>query len=226
MSKIWKPALFILLACVLKGYSYDISEYPHKSKYDSAFAAMNDTNILITSLNDKDLDVEFSALKRIGELRIMIARKRVEDIIAEANPEVNQGKAVQRADFKYLFDMGVLVLGKIGDNDDAITLSKLLRETSDSISLVCLLQALGDLSTSDVALQYLHQYAGVIDNYSDARVVKALVDSIEAHHSRTSVGILLTLINQAPQNLRDYINDAVKEIEKAPVTGTNNSTNK
>jgi hypothetical protein len=64
----------------------------------------------------------------------------------------------------------------------------------------------------------------LINNYSDARVVKGLVDAISAHRSRSSVVVLLTLMNKAPQNLRDYINDAVKEIEKAPAEKTD--TNK
>ncbi|GEM_PF-1508151 len=224
MLKMWKTAAILLLICFLKGYSYDLSEYPYKSKFESAYARINDTNLLISSLDDKDLDVVFSAMKRIGQLKITSARFRVEEILGESNPTANEGKAVQRAEFKYLFDMAVLVLGKIGDNQDATTLSKLLRETRDQISLICLLQALGDLSNSDTALEYLHQYASLINNYSDARVVKGLVDAISAHRSRSSVVVLLTLMNKAPQNLRDYINDAVKEIEKAPAEKTD--TNK
>ncbi len=217
MFKMWKLVVIILLFFVIKGYSYDITEYPYKSKYDADFAEIKDGNMLISSLYDKELDVEFSALKRIGMLKITAAKKRVEEIVAESDPVANQGKTEQRADFKYLFDMGVLVLGKIGDNADAVTLSKLLKETADNVSLVCILQALGDISTSDTALLYLHQFCVVVNNYSDARVVKALVDSIAAHKSRTSVSILLTMINNAPQNMRGYINDAIKEIEKTPL---------
>ncbi len=211
---------------VIGGYSYDINEYPYKSKYDAGFATMNDTNTILQSLNDKDNDVIFSALKRAGELRLSASKARVEEIIGEANPEVNQGKAVQRAEFKKLFDMAVLVLGKIGDSQDAIMLSKLLKETRDDVSLVCLLQALGDLSMSSVALEYLHQYTTVINNYSDYRVVKTLVDSIANHKSRTSVGVLLQLMNRAPQNLREYINDTIKELDKLPVETQSSSAGK
>ncbi|MGA2142480.1 MAG: hypothetical protein ABSG94_08650 [Brevinematales bacterium] len=217
MNKKWKVAAALLIVCFIKGYSYQITEYPHKSKYDQGYMNVSDTNMLISSLDDKDLEVEFSALKRIGILKISAAKPKVEEIVGESNPEVNQGKALQRAEYKYLFDMGVLVLGKIGDDGDAVTLSKLLREVKDDVSLICVLQALGDLSDSKVALEYMHQYAALIDNYSDGRVVKALVDSITAHRSRTSVHVLLLLIDKAPQNLRDYINDAVKELEKEPV---------
>jgi hypothetical protein len=217
MFKLTASLFFFFIFFLTAGlFSYEISEYPYRSKYDAGFARVTDTNMILSSLEDKDNDVIFSALKRAGELRIYAAKARVEEIIAESDPEANQGKSVQRVDFKKLYDMGVLVLGKIGDANDAVMLSRLLKETSDNISLVCLLQALGDLNMSDTALQYLHQFASIVNNYSDYRVVKTLVDSIVSHKSKRSVGVLYELIDRAPQNLRDYIGGKIEELNQLP----------
>jgi hypothetical protein len=223
MFKWWNLSVILLFFFSVSLYTYDITEYAYKSKYDAAFAVITDTNTILSALNDKDDDVVYSALRRVGQLRISAAKAKVEEIVSEANPEVNQGKSEQRTEFKKLYDMGVLVLGKIGNADDAIMLSKLIKETKDNISLVCLLQALGDLNMSDTALQYLHQYTSVINNYSDYRVVKTLVDSIANHKSKSSMGVLLELINKAPQNLREYINDTVKELSKLPSESSSNA---
>ncbi len=226
MVRFFQFILLTLFVLALKGYSYDISEYPYKSKYDAMFKEMTDVNTITASLNDKETDVVFSALKRVGQLKIVAARKKVEEIVGESNPIANQGKPEQRSEYTHLFNMGVMVLGKIGDATDAIMLSKLLRETPDKISEICILQALGDLSMSKVALEYLHQYSELIDNRSDYRVVKTLVDSIAAHNSKDSINVLYSLKERAPQNLRSYINEIVKKLNATgQSTEDENSTN-
>lgn len=205
-------------------FSYDINNYPYKSKYDSMFAELNDVNVISSSLDDSsDIDMVYSALKRAGQLKMVAVKPRIQSIVAEANPAANQGKDIRIADLRHVFNMGVLVLGKIGNDDDAGILTGFLHDLKDPASISCVLQALGDLRPSKRALSSLNDYTTSVSMKTDSRIVRQLIDSILAHNSRSSINFLFLLQGRVSQNQKAYVNTAIKQLN---VKGQAATTNK
>lgn len=210
-------SLILVLAILLYGeiFGYDISEYPYKSAYDSIFKEMNDVMVISNALNDKDTDIVFSALKRAGELKIVEVKQKVLSIIGEASPIANRGKVKRATEYKRLFDMGVLVAGKIGSTNDALIIVGYLPEQKNSLSQICVLQALTELPKSKAVLEHLVGFSHRIDNSTDARVAKAFVDALVSSGEKSAINTLIGLKYQVPQAVRYYIDEAVKKMEKS-----------
>jgi hypothetical protein len=193
-------------------FSYEIADYPYKSKYDSMFVELNDITTISNSLDDSDLDIVFSAMKRAAQLKMVELKGRISGLVGESNPAANQGKDVRLAEYRHIFNMGLLVLGKLGDESDAGMLAGYLHDMKDPVSISCGLQALGDLSTSKKALNSLNDYTTSVSSQTDSRVVKQLIDSILMHNSRSSISFLFTMQGRVSQAQRDYVNTAIKRL--------------
>ena len=207
-------------------FSYDLNDYPYKSQYDSMFAEISDVNTILNSLDDSEPDMVFSALKRAGQLKMVAARGRIQSIVSGANPAANQGKDVRQANFRHVFNMGLLVLGKIGNDDDAAIMAGFLHDTRDVASITCILQALGDLKTSPRALASLSDYTTSVSTKTDSRSVKQLVDSILQHNSRSSINYLFLLQGRVSQNQKANVNSAIKQLNARGQATSSASTNK
>lgn len=208
-------SLFLFVTVPFFG-SYSLTDYPFKSKYDVSYAKISDYDTIVNGLDDQDQDVVYSALKRAGQLKITNIRVKVESIIGSASPIANQGKAVQSTSYRHVFNMGILVLGKIGDESDGPILANYLKDTKDKIGIICILRALGDLTTSKFALETLNAYTYTMDSKTDSRVVREMVDAMVVHNSRTSMGPLLWLKGKVQSQDKSYINEAIKTLDSAP----------
>lgn len=212
MKRFLIPLLSLFFVAPL--WSYGIDEYPYESKYDPLFSKLNDVTTITNALDDKEWDMVYSALKRVGQLGIVSAREKVLGLMSSANPQANLGKPIQRANMQNIFYMSVLVVGKIGNTNDGPTLAAFLRDVKDPIGIVCVLQALGDMTNSKQALESLNTYTQTIHGKTDNRIVKQLVESIMAHNSKSSVVPLLRLQSNVDADMRDMINEAIKRISK------------
>lgn len=214
-------AVLVLLSGTL--FSYEISDYPYKSKFDSTFIEINDISTLSAALDDSDVDMIFSAMKRAAQLKMVDLKPRISALVGESNPTANRGKDIRLAEYRHVFNMGLLVLGKLGNDSDAGMLAGYLRDLKDPVSITCCLQALGDLNASKKALESLNNYTTDVTSQTDSRVVKQLIDSILMHNSRKSINPLLLMQGRVSQAQRDYVNSAVKQLN---VRGQAASTNK
>ncbi len=197
-------------------YSYEISDYPHTSKYDERLKNISDEAFLSNALDDSDLDLVFSALKRVGELRLTNLKPKVIGLIGAANPQANISKSRFSANYRNIFYLGVLVLGKIGNSEeDATYIASFLRDTKkDVLGSVCILQALGELKGSEKALDFLQEYSLTVNYRTDSRVVRSLVDAIVAHGKKSSNTYLISLRGRVSQNDRIYVSEAIKKLKK------------
>ena len=135
---------------------------------------LTDETVISSFLDSGNYDEVFCAIRRVGELKLTNVKGKVGSWVATSEPDANVGKGVMEADIWHIFNMGVLVLGKIGDKSDGIILSGYLWGNKDNISQVCLLQALGSLTDSDTALDTLNKYAVTLDSKTRSDVVKQL----------------------------------------------------
>lgn len=223
MKRTVTVSLTLMLLAAGFVFSYDLNAYPYTSKYDSMFAEVNDVNTITGSLEESEPDMLFSAIKRAGQLKMVAARARIQSLVSEANPAANQGKDVRQANYRHVFNMGVLVLGKIGNDEDAVMLAAFLHDTKDVTSISCILQALGDLKPSKRALASLNDYTTSVSTKTDSRVVRQLIDSILMHNSRSSINYLFLLQGRVSQNQKAYINTAIKQLNaKGQAATTNN----
>ena len=210
--------VIMMLLSINLCFTYDISGYPYKSKFDERFKKNVDAKTIINSLDDQDLDMVFSALKKAGEMRLTNARLKVEGLVASSNPQANLGKGEQATAYRHIFYMGILVLGKIGDDGDGGILGGYLWDLKkDKQGTIYVLSALGDLTNSRLALNLLNEYIPSIVTESDSRVVKQLVDSLLAHNSRSSIVPLMNVKQKVSQINRAYINEAIKLLNQTGV---------
>ncbi len=164
----------------------------YKSPYDAMFKKIDasSSNIIFQSLDSMDINLVYSALKRVGELRFRKAAPKVREWIAASNPASNAGKADQRTKLRNIFYISIWALGRVGNDDDAAMLSSYWRDLRNKESKIYLIRALGEIKGSKVAIDKLNSLTKVI---RDERLANALLDSIEKQNSPTSVFPLMIL---------------------------------
>ena len=168
----------------------------YKSPYDAMFKNLNasSSNIIFQSLDSMDINLVYSALKRVGELRYRPAASKVREWISESNPAANVGKAGQRTALRNIFHISIWALGRVGNDEDAKTLASYWRDLRDKESQLALIQALGEIKGSKIAIDKLNELTKFV---TDERLGNALLDSIEKQNSPTSVFPLMVLQRQA-----------------------------
>ncbi len=209
--------LIILLGLISNfSFSYEISDYPYKSRYDERLKYINDENYLSEALDDGDLDLVFSALKRVGELRLTNLKPKVIGLIGLANPQANQDKPKLLANYRNIFYLGIWVLGKIGNGeDDAPFITSFLRDTKkDPLATSYILMALGEFKGNKKVLDFLQEYSLLVNPRTDSRVVRALVDSIVAHGDKKSNVYLIKLKKRTNKEDQSYIDNAIDKLRR------------
>lgn len=211
------PFLFLLLLFVVNlSFSYEISDYPHQSRYDEKLKYINDEKYLSEALDDSDLDLVFSALKRVGELKLTNLKPKVIGLISLANPQANQDKPKLLANYRNIFYLGILVMGKIGNgDDDAPFITSFLRDTKkDPLATSYILMALGEFKGNKKALDFLQEYSLLITPRTDSRVVRALVDAIVSHGNKKSNVYLIKLKKNTNKEDQSYIDAAIDKLRR------------
>jgi len=208
--------LLILVFSFSVVYGFEIDDYPYKSKYEASLKNVTDEKFISNALDDRDLDLVYAALKKVGELKLTNLKPKVIALIGSANPQANLGKVMQSANYKHIFYVGLLVMGKIGSSEeDATFIASFLRDTKDDvIGNMCILKALGDLKGNPKALEFLHQYTLSFKRQEDSRVIRALVDALLSQNKRSSITYLLNLRKRVSQNDQVYINQAIRQLNK------------
>ncbi|MCX7820501.1 MAG: hypothetical protein N2258_02365 [Brevinematales bacterium] len=207
--------LFVLLSTL--SFSYEISDFPYKSRYDEKLKYITDEKYLSEALDDSDLDIVFSALKRVGELKLTNLKSKVIGLIAVANPQANQDKPKLLANYRNIFYLGILVIGKIGNgDDDAPYLTSFLRDTKkDPLATSYILMALGEFKGNKKALDFLQEYSLLVNPRTDSRVVRALVDAIVAHGNKKSNVYLIKLKKNTNKEDQSYIDEAIDKLRRS-----------
>lgn len=205
---------FIFLVNLM--FSYEISDYPHVSKYDDRLKNITDEKFLSDALDDSDLDLVFSALKRVGELKLTNLKPKVIGLIGISNPQANVSRTKLYANYRNIFYLGILVLGKIGSSDDdAAYLASFLRDTrKDILGTVCILQALGELKGNEKALDFLQEYSLTVNYRTDSRIVRSLTDAIVSHGKKSSNTFLIGMRSRVTKDDKEYISLAIKKLRK------------
>ncbi len=228
MVRLFFAGLSIIFFVNTLAFGYDISDYTHVSKYDAVFSTITDESSIMEGLNrsgssEDERDYIYSAVKRVGVLKLTNFKKKLEEMVSVIP---NQGSSIDAANFRNIINMSILVLGKIGDASDGYLIAQFLHDKKEIISILCLLQALGDLRDSDDALKELNEYTVSLNSKTREDIVKQTVDSILEHNSKSSISFLFALQGRAPQSQIKYINDAIVQLNKTGTRPNNSSTNK
>ena len=168
------------------------SYFTYQSPYDPLFVNLDasSSNMLIESLYSEDLNLVFSALKKIGDIKLKAAKVNVKDVLGFANPAANYGKPMEQAKRKNIYLLSIWVLGRIGDDKDAEILASYIKDSSDIETHYYIILALGELAPSVKALEALNRMTEYV---TDERLAKACINAILKHNSKTSIIPLLKM---------------------------------
>lgn len=214
MKKLGLSLLFILFGCCISLYSVEIEDYPYQSPYDALFSQVKDINWITKSLEDKDLDVVYSALKRVGQLEIKSAKDEVEFLVLHASPQNNQDKQKLSANYRHVYYMGILVLGKIGDSQDGKLLLDLLKNARDCLEVNSILRTLPRLVEPETASEKLREYVYQVTTATDNRIVQCLVETMLSYRSKSFLVPLLLLKEKVNHGMHGYIDEAAQKLNR------------
>lgn len=160
--------------------------------YDEMFRYLNvsSSNVMIESVGSADPDLVYTALRKIGQLRLTNAHKAVIAALSKANPSANQGKVHQSTQQSDVFNMGVWTLSQIGNEQDVSLLASFIKDIPNQQNQLSVFAALGEFSQSTNALKVLHYYSQIV---SDEQVARQIVKSIRRHGSLSSLIYLVKM---------------------------------
>jgi hypothetical protein len=178
-------AAVLVLSAVVPGFGYT-------SPYDEAFSQIDASgySTLENALKSADIDMVYSAIKRIGELKITNARSIIREWLGQTNPETTRSNPALAARYRNIFNISIWTIGRIGENSDARLLANYWRAVSDVEGQVAIVNALGNLSNSEIALDALNRLTTTI---TDERIAFELVDAVVKHNSKKSVVPLMRM---------------------------------
>lgn len=164
----------------------------YQSPYDPLFVNLDasSSNMLIESLYSEDLNLVYSALKKIGDIKLKAAKVNVKDVLGFTNPAANYGKPMEMAKRKNIYLMSIWVLGRIGDDTDAELLASYIKDSTDIETQYYIILALGEFAPSAKALEALNKMTGYV---TDERLAKASINAILKHNSKSSIIPLLKM---------------------------------
>ncbi len=182
---------FIYLVCFFS-IAVISSCYAEITTYDDYFKSMDASNYdqLIESIHFNDNDMIYGGIKRIGELKLTNAKKDVFSWMAQSNPMANEGNQKMASQLKDIFLISVWTIGQIGDNQDAIEISKYLKDIKDKESRMVMIQALGEIRPSPVGLETLNNLSGEI---TDEKAANILLVAVLKHNSKSSSQYLIKM---------------------------------
>lgn len=213
MKKKFFGSILFLFGLVLSLHANTPGDYPYESPYDGMFCSLTDVSVITNALEEKDADLVFSSLKRVGQLKLSCAKEKVRMLILNASPSRNCANAKASAELRHICYEGILVLGKIGNAEDGKLLSDYLQKSSDVTESVCLLKSISTtLKGSDTAPVTLASYVRSFSTSPDNRITRQLVDTILQFHSRSFLTALLTLEHKVTGEMKDYVSAAIKEL--------------
>lgn len=202
--------LAVFVAAVL-GAGQAFADYV--SPYDESFALLNKTHIVLltNSLESRDYNLVYSAIKRLGQLQVTNTLPRIEVWFRESNPAANPGRDLDIAAMRNVFNISVWAIGRMGGDHDAEVLSYYLDKITDVEAQIAIIDALGDLSDSQNALDALHKEAQTV---TDQRIADRVVKAIMKHNMKASYEPLMNMANRGGvfnQGFRDSVKqNAVK----------------
>lgn len=189
-----KRCIMIGIAIVVMCRSLSFGEYV--SPYDSTFSGLDAGSIgtLTNALESRDYDMVYSAIKRIGQLRLTNTKARIQTWFRESNPGSSVGREWEVAQMRNIFNVTVWTLGRIGDDHDAEVLAFYYYKIGDMEERINIINALGELRNSPVALDALEKMAW---ETVDQRLAERIVIAIMKHNKRSSYEALLAVANRS-----------------------------
>lgn len=186
---------FFIVWMVVMAVGMGVVFADYTSPYDESFALLDQRNIslLTNALESRDYNLVYSAIKRLGQLRVTNVRPRIQVWFRESNPASAVGNDYEQVAMRNVFNISVWALGKIGDNHDAGVLAFYYDKITDAETKAIMIDALGDLSSSEEALNALHTIAMTV---TDQRLAERVVRAIMKHNKKASSEVLLNMANR------------------------------
>ncbi len=187
----------------------------YKSVYEGMFVNLDtsSSNILFQAMDSLDFDLVYSAIKRVGELKMTQAKYRVKEWLGAANPSANYGKPKQLADLRNIFHISIWTVGRIGNDADAETFANYWKDITDKESRMYIILGLGEMTDSPKATSVLNDITKTVN---DERLANLLVEAIEKHQSKSSLYPLMQL-SQRPNfspAFKNRVNQVAGKISK------------
>lgn len=151
--------------------------HSYESRYDNDFAQLDKSNakLIIENLDVSDMDMVYSAIKRIGELKIRDTKAvlRIRIWLKETAP--NKNNKAKASKLTHIFKISVWTLSIIGDDNDAKIISAGLQGVQNKGNRITIIKALGNFTNSIEAKQTLNKLALEV---RDERIARQVVYSI------------------------------------------------
>lgn len=189
MKRIFVLVVMFLLIGISQMFSY---KFWYNSPYDKQFENFTKDQyaVLIAAMEASEPDMVYSAIRRIGELKITNARQRVYEWLGQTNPE----SVSDSADWRNVFRISIWALGHIGDEASVLRMSVYWRNVTDKQAQVLMIEAFGNRDGSVKALEMLNR---LTETVTDERIAYVLVDAILKHNSKTSMLQLLKMASDS-----------------------------
>lgn len=183
------------------------------NSYEDYFGAMSvsHSNLIQQGLNSEDLDAVYSAIKRVGELRLTNMIKDVYEWLGQSNPVANIGKVQRSQQVKNIFNISIWTIGQIGSDRDAQELVTYLKDISQKETIRVVIFSLGELHPSVAGLNALNRLTAQI---TDESIAEILLAAIMKHNSKSSAAPLMEMSKNVTfsENFRNKLSKASKQL--------------
>lgn len=208
--------LFFIIVPAL-AFSFSYSEY---KLFDGLDAKYED--LLMTELergfnvqSDADIKTTCSALKRVGELNLTNARPRVMSLSDSVSPEsITEGIEKVRK-LRAIYYMSIIVMGQIGEQEEANRLARYLRTTKDRQAKMYIVQSLGKLRYK-ISVETLNDFTEGLNN-QDPDLPSIVLDALVNLGSKSSIPFIRTMQvrgNFTDTNMISKFDRSVEFLEK------------
>lgn len=205
--------IFLLLFVLIPGFVFSFS-YNDYNLFDGLDMKYQD--LLTTELergfnvqSDADIKTTCSALRRIGELKMTNARPKIMSLADTVSPESATEGLEKIRKLRSIYYMSIIVMGQIGEQEEANRLARYLRTTKDRQAKIFLIQSLGRLRFN-VSVETLNDYTEGQNN-TDMDIPNILLDALVNLGSKSSIPYIRTM--QVKGNFTDK--EILKKFDKS-----------
>jgi hypothetical protein len=205
-------AKFGFVFLVLAGLCISNPAFGKEGVYNSFFKHLGESDYiqLSNAMYFSNPKMIYSAVRRVGELKITNARDRVREIFSEARPHLSGEGARRSAVLRDSFLISAWTMGQIGNELDAQELADSLKDIRDRESRIVIINSLGELKYA-IAINTLHNLSRT---ETDQDAARAIVDAIKKHNLRNSYIFLVDMAERPSFNkaLREHITNVANHI--------------
>lgn len=212
-----KIALLFFILVPALAFSFSYSEYKLFDGLDAKYEELLMTEIErgFNVQSEADIKTTCSALKRVGQLNITNARERIMSLADSVSPEsITEGVEKVRK-LRSIYYMSIIVMGQIGQQEEANRLARYLRTTKDRQAKMYLIQSLGKLRFK-ISVETLNDFTEGL-NRQDPDIPSILLEALVNLGSKSSIPYIRTMQvkgNFTDTNMIAKFDRAVEFLEK------------